>query len=193
MITQTGDIFSVLMDQTVPPALRKDQRIVAMARATAEQMQKNAELMRRYVGLYYQIDTMDERTLDMLAGDFHVDWYDYEDDLETKRSVIKNSFYVHRHLGTPAAVQRVIEDCFGGGMIEEWFDYGGMPYHFRVRTDSVEQVYNNLDRFLSLVDKVKRLGATMDAVQVEMQREMTAAVGMANKIRIVQTNKMTEG
>lgn len=193
MITQTGDIFTVLMDQTVPPALRKDPRIVAAARAAAEQLQKNAELIRRYAGLYYRIETMDERTLDMLAGDFHVDWYDYEDDLETKKNVIKNSFYVHRHLGTPAAVQRVIEDCFGGGTIEEWFDYDGLPYHFRVRTDSVEQVYNNLDRFLTLVDRVKRLGATMDAVQIEMEREMTAAVGMANKIRIVQTNRMAEG
>ena len=193
MITRTGDIFSVLMDQTVPPALRHDQRIVALARAVAEQLQNNAALIRQHAGLFYQIDELCETVLDMLAGDLHVDWYDYTDDLETKRNVIKNSVYVHRHLGTPAAIKRVLEDCFGDGMVEEWFDYGGEPYHFRVRSDSVEAVYANLDRFLELVDKVKRLGATLESVQVEQNRSMTAAVGMANKVKSVQTSMMREG
>ncbi|MFQ9474035.1 MAG: phage tail protein [Oscillospiraceae bacterium] len=34
-------------------------------------------------------------------------------------------------MGTPAAVNRIIETIFETGYIEEWYEYDGEPHHFR--------------------------------------------------------------
>ena len=71
--------------------------------------------------------------LDLLAYQFHVDYYDainFTDD--EKRDLIRNSIAWHRIKGTPAAVEMVLSVFFKNYRLEEWFDYGGEPYYFRL-------------------------------------------------------------
>lgn len=82
--------------------------------------------------IYNKIDELPESLLDLLADDFGVIWYDADQNLETKRRVIKESFYVHRHLGTTGAVRKALSAIWPYSSIEEWFEYGGDPYMFRV-------------------------------------------------------------
>ena len=190
MITKTGSVFEAPLDQTLPPALQYDQRLVAFAAAAAEQFFKSAGLIRDTMGLYYRIDELDETMLDILASDLHVDWYDFDDDIEEKRATIASSVFVHRHMGTPAAIRRVIEDSFGEGDIEEWFDYGGEPHHFRVTTENVEKVNQNLEKFLDMIRKAKRASAVLESVGIQQRSTMTAGVGIASKTRFVQASRM---
>ena len=52
-----------------------------------------ADMNRRFLEL-------DEQTLDILAYDLHVDWYDHSYPIEVKRQTIKDSVKIHRRLGT---------------------------------------------------------------------------------------------
>lgn len=83
--------------------------------------------------IYTRIDELPEWLLDILARDFAVDWYDRSYTLEEKRKTIKDSFYVHRHRGTKAAVERAISAIYPNPKVLEWFEYGGDPYHFKLR------------------------------------------------------------
>ena len=118
----------------VPPALKQDPAMMARAAADAEAMAARlAEIDR--VRIISNIDGLDEAVLDILARDFKVDWWDPEYSIEEKRRTLKGSWRVHKILGTKAAVETAIRAIYPLTTVEEWFEYGGEPYHFRLNID----------------------------------------------------------
>ena len=118
----------------VPPALTHDPAMMARAAADAEALAARlAEIDR--VRIISNIDALDETVLDILARDFKVDWYDPGYSLEEKRRTVKSSWRVHKTLGTKAAVETAIRAIYPLTTVEEWFEYGGEPYHFRLNID----------------------------------------------------------
>jgi len=81
-----------------------------------------------------QVDSLEEEILDQLAEDLHIEWYDSTAAIAVKRALIKNSDKVHMYLGTPYAITQVVNDYLNHGTLQEWFEYGGSAYHFRVLT-----------------------------------------------------------
>lgn len=115
------------------------------------------------------IDTVPETILDVLAVELRTPAYSEDFPIETKRTLIKGTLTFYKRLGTPAAVNWVIQAIFGNGSIEEWFDYGGEPHHFRVSVsnDGTFTSMDSLGDFLRLVSSVKRLSSWLDAITVE--------------------------
>lgn len=53
-----------------------------------------------------------------------------------KRQVVGAALALHRHKGTPGAVERAVRAIGApSAVVEEWFEYDGLPYHFRVTID----------------------------------------------------------
>ncbi|MCD7918653.1 MAG: phage tail protein I [Clostridiales bacterium] len=166
MITESGKIQEVDLTQTLPRALQYDEDAAAFAKAFAALLHENANLLFN-VGFYYRIGELTETVCDILAADLHVDWYDYKADLETKRSVIASSVYVHKYAGTPAAVLRVIEDAFTSGSVEEWFDYGGTPWHFKITaTLSAE---TDFEKFMLMLNHAKKASAHLEGLTLNAE------------------------
>ena len=94
-----NDIYSIDFTRSLPPVLKDDPKMIALARTIAEQLQVTARQIEKNI-IYARIDELDEQTLDVLAYDLHVDWYDYSYPIEVKRQTIKDSVKVHRKLGT---------------------------------------------------------------------------------------------
>ncbi|MDR1158367.1 MAG: phage tail protein I [Oscillospiraceae bacterium] len=124
--------------RTLPEVLRDDEKMLALGRVIAEELTVRASEIDR-LKIYSRIDELPEDLLDILAYDFKVDWYGYNYDLETKRALIKDSFNVHRHLGTRGAVEKALSNVYVDAKIEEWHEYGGDPYYFRVLLDVTNQ------------------------------------------------------
>ena len=55
-----------------------------------------------------------------------------------KRNLIKSAIKMHRYKGTKYALEEIFKTLNIVGNIEEWFNYGGDPYHFKV----ILQVFN---------------------------------------------------
>ncbi|MCD8199796.1 MAG: phage tail protein I [Coriobacteriaceae bacterium] len=126
-----------------PSGLTRSESVNALAAAVAKVLaERPAEIAK--VLIYPAIDELPEDLLDILAYDFKVDWYDYNYSLEVKRRLIKTSFYVHRTLGTKAAVQAAVTAIWPNSRVEEWFEYGGEPYWFRVVLDPSEETTFNV-------------------------------------------------
>lgn len=117
------DLYSVDFTRSLPPTLKDDPEINALGRAIAGQLQITAQQIRRNI-IYARIDELDEQTLDILAYDLHVDWYDHSYPIEVKRQTIKDSVKIHRRLGTKYAVETALGAVFPGTRVEEWFEYG---------------------------------------------------------------------
>ena len=164
---------------TLPPALRSDPFVVALSEALAELLAaRPAEIDRLLI--YPAIDTLDEPLLDILARDFKVDWWDPEYSLEEKRRTLKDSWRVHRLLGTRAAVETAISAIYPHTQVLEWFEYGGEPYHFRldinITNDSIDSEKQR--RVLERLNYYKSLRSHNDGVTyfVEAQPAIAKAV-----------------
>ncbi len=164
---------------TLPPALRTDPSVVALAEALSELLAaRPAEIER--LRIYPAIDTLEEPLLDILARDFKVDWWDPEYSLEEKRRTLKDSWRVHRLLGTRAAVETAISAIYPHTQVLEWFEYGGEPYHFRldinITNDSIDSEKQR--RVLERLNYYKSLRSHNDGVTyfVEAQPAIAKAV-----------------
>lgn len=119
---------------TFPAGLRENPSVAALGDVTMEALAKRpAEI--GLLSLYPRIDELPEDLLDILAYDFKVDWWDAEYSLEEKRRIFKDSWYVHKHLGTKAAVETALRAIYPKAEVQEWFQYGGKPYFFRLSID----------------------------------------------------------
>lgn len=119
---------------TFPPALKKDESMIALGRLVAEELHITANEAEKNI-IYANIDNLSETWLDVLAYDLHVDWYDYDYPVDTKRRILKNSVRVHQKLGTKFAVETVLKDVYRTAEVKEWFEYGGNPYTFIITVD----------------------------------------------------------
>lgn len=147
---------------TFPPALRQDESMLALGRLIAEELHITAGETKKNI-IYANIEELSETWLDVLAYDLHVDWYDYDYPIEAKRAIIRDSVRVHQKLGTKAAVEMALGGIHPQSEIEEWFDYDGEPFCFRIVLDTTKsRVAADYDEIVRTVDIYKRLTAHLD-------------------------------
>lgn len=124
--------------RTLPAVLRDGKEMQALATAIVDTLSARVTEIDA-LKIYTRIDELPEDLLDILAYDFKVDWYGYDYGITAKRAQIKNSINIHRRLGTAGAVEKALGDIYPGTEVQEWFDYGGAPYCFRVLLDVTNQ------------------------------------------------------
>ena len=132
------------MTQLFPRFLRNDVNGYAMCKAIEKALQIADEVIQTGVDAVQDVSKMPEWRLDEMAWEMDAQWYDYDEDLEIKRKQIDNAMSFYNRLGTPYAIRSAIEAVYGSGMLKEWFDYDGEPYHFKIFTTNNEALSQKL-------------------------------------------------
>ena len=122
------------IEQWVPKFLLNDKNGRAIAKAIEAGLQWMSSVVQQGMDCISDVDTMPEWRLDELAWEYNI-LYDYSADVETKRGWIRNAAQSYSLYGTPAGVMQYLEATFDSVRLEEWWEYGGDPYHFRVTMD----------------------------------------------------------
>lgn len=139
----------------LPRFMREDETAQALCKAIEGELQGVNENALEF--LYsLLIDNAPEWFLDEMAWEMNINWYDIDADIEAKRNIIHNAPWIKHHLGTKAAVETTVADYFGTAVIEEWFEFDGDPFYFRVFTSpslSEETAY----RFMKAVNHTKNV------------------------------------
>lgn len=118
------------LQQILPSSIASDKTVQDIAKAISAKLQlinRQTEL----ILLLPRLDELSEALIDELAWQYHVDFYDYQADIEKKRALVRNAIAWHRYKGTPAAVEEVCTAVFRTARVFEWFQYDGEPYHFK--------------------------------------------------------------
>lgn len=126
-----------------------------------------------------RLEELPEAVLDELAWALSIEWWDPSAPLDVKRNLIRQSDLVHAKKGTPAAVEAVIRTYFGEGRVEEWFEYGGRPHHYRIATPNPTLVHENRDRFLALLARVVRRSSKLDSITIGLEQTACLRAGAA--------------
>lgn len=181
----TDSVYSITSEAllaALPRVLQEDPVTLGLASAIAAEL--NAAVCKiSLANIYANIDSMDESLLDILAKDFKVDWWRADASIEEKRATLKTSWYVHRHLGTKAAVEVAIKDFIGTGTVQEWFEYEGQPHHFRIKDGNNSAILENLSQFLSVLRVVQRGSSVLDHITALLNYTQTAYVAFALHVR----------
>lgn len=162
-----------------PDILKMDEGVAGFLQAVAEMFEGlTAEIS--LISMYAAADTLPERLLDILAADFKIDWWDPELSVEEKRRVFKDNWKVHRTIGTAGAVEQAISAIYPDTTVEEWFDYEGEPYHFRLRINVTNETINSdrMQRVLKRLKYYKNLRSWNDGIYyfVDPEKEYLAVI-----------------
>ncbi len=172
----------------LPVALQRDSSVVALAEAVAEALAMRPMEIDR-LRIYSQIDLLDEPLLDILAHDYKVDWWDADYTLEEKRQTLKDSWRVHKILGTKAAVETAISAIYPRTTVQEWFEYGGKPYHFRLNINITNDSINSEKqrRVLERLNFYKSLRSHNDGVTYFVEAKPAVAKAVASAMGLTET------
>lgn len=151
---------------TLPQVLSEDDGMRSLAESIAAVLSARTQEIKS-LSIYAQIYSLPDALLDILSYDFKIDWWSDSLSLDEKRETFARSFYVHKHMGTPAAVKTALSAIYPNVVLEEWWEYGGKPYHFRLKIPidegSVEPVKHA--KVMSLVRFYKNLRSVLDSVE----------------------------
>lgn len=120
---------------------------------------------------YASIATMPETVLDLLAVELNTPAYDESYSISIKRALIEGSMTFYMQMGTPAAVNKIIETIFTSGYIVEWFDYDGDPFHFKAVTTNPTITNDDVETFKTVLSSVKRLSAWLDEIILDLSTD----------------------
>lgn len=181
------------MLRVLPEVLKGDNSTLSLSKVTASILAEDKDKLQRLI-IYACIDDLPEDLLDILAYDFKVDWWDPNYTLEEKRRTLKESWHVHRTMGTKAAVVKAISAIYPETRVLEWWEYDGKPYHFRLLIDST---YEGVDpekhrRVLERVDFYKALRSVLDAIEYEVRPSGRAVVNVGTRPGCVHMQISTE-
>ena len=154
-----GQITDLLLNEA-----RYDPEVMSLSFAV---LQEKRRLMDKANGTrtLAVIDELPEHILDLLSVELRTPFYDETHPIEIKRDLIRRTFIFYQYMGTPESVNQMADAVFPGSCIEEWFDYGGEPYHFQVIIDmSRYRITANATDIRRAVCQCKRLSAHMDGI-----------------------------
>ena len=145
-----------MLKELLPLSIAKDEKIQAMADACDAELEKidaNAEIP----AILSRIDELPEPVLDLLGWQFHVEGWELAQSIEEKRTLVKQAIELHKHKGTKWAIKKVLEILNLSGKIQEWFEYGGEPYKFKVDlgVQDREITPELRDKLIQLINKYK--------------------------------------
>lgn len=133
-----------------------------------------------YPALISRIDELDSDTIDSLAWQWHVDFYDEDLSLEVRRALVKNSIRWHMKKGTKAAVEEMVQTVFESGRVTEWFEYGGEPYHFKIDLLSAPRiVQEDLEKVVRVINSLKNTRSWLDSLGFIRESEGKQYYGIA--------------
>lgn len=122
--------------QVFPRFLLNDRDGYAICKASEAMIRYAQKKIDEGLAILMDVDAMPEWRLDQMAWETNC-LYDYRAPVEAKREWVRNALPLYRMWGTKAAIVEYLKGYFDNVKVEEWWEYKGEPYHFRVTVEGV--------------------------------------------------------
>ena len=163
---------TAILKKTLPSSIAGDQTVQDISDSIQPQLNK-ACLDIASVLLLPKLDTLPEDIVDSLAWQYHVDFYRDSFPLATKRKLVRTAIERHRRKGTPAAVEEIVRTVYKDSIVEEWFEYGGEPYWFRILlTANTAAPLLSMNELLALVNEYKSFRSHLEGVYYHVPHDI---------------------
>ena len=150
----------------IPRFLLHDKNGYALAKAIEAALQMAADTIGQGIRTVTDVDSMPEWRLDEMAWELNC-LYDYGADVEKKRYWIRNAAKLYRAFGTKQGILNYLEGYFQIADIEENWEYGGDPYHFRVTVSAEDFGEDKIAWAQRAIQWAKNVRSVLDGVTVD--------------------------
>jgi phage tail P2-like protein len=174
----------------MPPGMAEEPKITAECAALDAAHNFIIQAIQS-VSILSEVDRQDDSVTDMLALQQHVDYYNQALPLETRRSLVKNSGHIHKIKGTPAAVEEVARIVFGSATVQEWFEYGGKPFCFRVLINEFPNSDEQMDEVHRAIASAQNARSHLDDVII-IASTATATAYLAGVVQMSVNFTLTQ-
>jgi phage tail P2-like protein len=181
------DLSDLTLLQILPDSIRGDEQVQAMAEALQPDIDALNALIPT-IELYSRIDELPEPILRMLAWEHRVyknEWA-LAQTIEAKRDLVRNSFELNQRRGTRQSLERVLSLLDVDASVQEWFEYGGEPYRFKVNVLSIGGQSLTAEQFAqvnAIVEQYKPLRAALETIDSTLESDdVYGYFGAANTI-----------
>ena len=164
----------------LPDLMQEDPDVIALAKAQNlfyKIIGKKIDILSRWG----KFDEMTERELDLFAEDFYIPWYKTSDSRDVKVSNLEHYVEVWSRVGTPKAIETVLEDIYGSAELIEWFnspdDYVNGQFAVEVK-NFASFTQENKRRFYNILDVIKRKSQTVVSIFTVSNANMSYNVGL---------------
>lgn len=159
---------------SLPPNLQTG-RNECFAYAFDRQIAKINRLLQK-LNVWGNLDRVDPKYYDALAVCVQVPYYRSDYSNEMKLQLLKSAPMLYRYAGTQMAVEKMLAIVFEQAQFIPWYEYGGKPYHFKIR------VYDLLTEdavsvFKKVLRKVKAQRSVIDEIEVAREVDLTIFAG----------------
>jgi phage tail P2-like protein len=160
------DIDNISILNLLPPNLAADKNIRMMAEAFDE-------VLRSIIAKIPDVEMIpnlilnrivNETLIDLLAWQFHVDFYEPGLPIEIKRALVLKSLDWHYRKGTPSVIEEIVSTVFTRAKIQEWYEYGGRPYRFRIATEEQMPDAKAVQKLMRAINSVKNTRSILEVV-----------------------------
>ena len=127
--------------------------------------------------IYPAIDMLGSELINTLAIQMHCDFYDDTLPLAVRRNLVKNSIAWHRIKGTPAAVEQMIQTVYQTGVVEEWFDYGGEPFFFKVNLGDSQITTQKIKNLIKMINVSKNVRSWLEVLRFSKSIDIIRYLG----------------
>lgn len=159
----------------LPPNLQ-DIDAECFSFALSVQLKKFVKLAGK-LNVWGNLDNLDPKYYDLAAAGMNAQYYRTELPDEVKLDLLKHAYEMHRYAGTQTAIDTLLNIIFNSAEFKPWNEYGGKPYHFKVKiydliTEDATTLLNNM------LKKVKAARSIMDAIETGRRAYGGIQIGM---------------
>jgi phage tail P2-like protein len=123
--------------------------------------------------------TCPKEILPHLAESFGVDIAGLNE--EQTRELLRDAFQIHYYAGTPYSIKRALQIVFMQAGIEEWQEYAGEPYYFRVTIQSDPNVLGIntalLEKLIKTANRYKNARSLIDCLRINAKTQGAIYIG----------------
>lgn len=169
----------------LPEHLKNKAEVQAISYAI-NKMREKVIAMCGNIGVYALMESLPEPILDAVAMDMRTPDYNQQLPIEIKRKLVENTLTWYMRLGTASVIEEYVSTLFGVCKIEEWYEYDGEPYTFRIQADISELEYSNEQHkeMVAKINKLKNVRSWLESISYHSSGQLKLLTQYLNKIEI---------
>lgn len=150
------DLLTLSLADIIPSSIADDSNVQAIVRAVDPELQNVSHAIRETL-ILSRIDELPESVVDLLAWQWHVDFYELARTLEMKRATVKDSIPWHRKKGTRWAILKALEMIGVKGTFIPWWEVpGAKPYTFAIEAEITSGFWSQLPNVEDVIGVIRR-------------------------------------
>ena len=150
------ELLELSLLDILPSSIVGDPNVQAIAQAIDPEMRSVSQDIRETL-ILSRIDELSEPVVDLLAWQWHVDFYELARTLTMKRVMVKGSIPWHQKKGTRWAILKALEMIGVKGTFIPWWEVpGAKPYTFAIEAEITSGFWSQLPNVEDVTSVIRR-------------------------------------